>query len=340
MASQNRSYVRYLRYTVQAYILLFLVYAGAVFHRFVEHFIAGSSAGVNTAQVLSSRPASIEGFLPIGALMSFKLWLLTGIFDSIHPAGLVIFLAALLMALLLKKGFCGWICPVGAVSDVVGRLGKRLFGKNFRMHRYADYGLRSIKYVLMLFFIYVILYSMNPAVILGFLEGDYYKIADVKMLYFFTQMTTTTLVSLVVLFLLSLVYRNFWCRYLCPYGGLLGLLSLLSPLKITRNEEACIHCRRCSEHCPSLLPVDRTVRVTSAECTGCLTCVSRCPAAGALDVSFALHRPLRPLVFFLLIILLFFGPLGLAKLTGKWESSVTYQDYQRIIPAASDLAHP
>ncbi|TAN39131.1 MAG: 4Fe-4S binding protein [Nitrospirae bacterium] len=340
MAGQNRSYIRYLRYALQAYIVLFLGYAGIEFHRFVGHFIAGSGAAVNTAQVLGSRPASIEGFLPIGALMSFKLWLLTGIFDSIHPAGLVIFLAALLMALLLKKGFCGWICPVGAISDVVGKLGKRLFGKNFRMNRYADYGLRSLKYVLMLFFLYVILYSMSPMVILGFLGGDYYKIADVKMLYFFTQMTTTTLVSLVVLFLLSLVYRNFWCRYLCPYGGLLGLLSLLSPLKITRNEEACIHCRRCSGHCPSLLPVDSTVRITSPECTGCLTCVSHCPAAGALDVSFAPKRPVQPLVFALLIVVFFFGSIGLAKLAGRWESSVTYQDYQRVIPAASELAHP
>jgi len=39
--------------------------------------------------------------------MSLKLWVTEGIFDSIHPAALVIFVAALLLAVVIKKGFCG-----------------------------------------------------------------------------------------------------------------------------------------------------------------------------------------------------------------------------------------
>jgi polyferredoxin len=147
--------------------------------------------------------------------MTFKLWLTTGFFDRIHPAGLVIFIAAVMTSLLLKKSFCGRICPVGALSDLIWKLGKRLFGRNFTIHRFADYPLRSLKYLLLMFFIYVIVVKMSPSEILTFLEGDYYMIADVKMLYFFTRVTLGTLTTLLLLFIASLFLKNFWCRYLC-----------------------------------------------------------------------------------------------------------------------------
>ena len=49
-----------------------------------------------------------------------------------------------------------------------------------------------------------------------------------------------------VIVLLSMFVQNFWCRYLCPYGALLGLVSLLSPVKIRRDKEACIDCGKCT----------------------------------------------------------------------------------------------
>lgn len=336
MVNTERSYLRYIRYTVQWGIFLFLLYAGYRFYFFVERFL---TQGTGDA-ILGTRSPSIEGFLPIGALMSLKLWVTKGIFDSIHPAALVIFVAALILAVAMKKGFCGWICPVGAISEAVWKLGKRLFGKNFTMPRYADYCFRPVKYILMVFFIYVVLLKMPSFAILRFIEGDYYKIADVKMLFFFTKMTKATAVSLLILFIFSLLYKNFWCRYLCPYGALLGLVSLLSPLKIIRNEQACIHCMKCTKNCPSQLPVEQLGIVRSPECTGCLTCVSHCPAKGALDVSLMKRMTVNPILFACLIIAIFFGSIGIAKLTGNWHSAVTYEEYQRIIPQTEYLDHP
>ncbi len=339
MEKVDRTYLRYIRYAVQWGIFSFLTYAGYKFYLFVEHFISPDT-NLTPETILSLRSPSVEGFLPIGALMALKLWITTGIFDRVHPAGLVIFGAAILTALLVKKGFCGWICPVGALSDFVWKLGKKIFGRNFTMHRYIDYPLRSLKYILLVFFIYIIIIKMPPFAIIGFLEGDYYKIADVKMLYFFTEMTTLTFITLLILFLLSLPFKNFWCRYLCPYGALLGLVSLCSPLKITRNTDACIDCGRCSRSCPSLLPVDKKIRIKSPECTGCLTCVSHCPAKGALDMAFTKKRTLSPVIFAVLVICLFFGAVGIGKITGKWNSAVTYEEYRLIVPQASTLGHP
>jgi polyferredoxin len=340
MQKIDRSYIRYIRYAVQWGIFFFLVYAGYKFYLFVEYLTSPDTGNLTPETILSLRAPSVEGFLPIGALMALKLWITTGMFDLIHPAGLVIFIAAVVMSLLLKKSFCGWICPVGALSDLTWKLGKKISGKNFILNRHIDYPLRSLKYLLMTFFIYVIVVKMPPSEIFKFLEGGYYVIADVKMLYFFTKMTTLTFITLLILFIGSLFYKNFWCRYLCPYGALLGLMSLCSPMKITRNTDECIDCGKCAKNCPSLLPVDRKIRIHSPECTGCLACVSHCPAKGALDMSFIKNRILNPLVFVILIVGLFFGAIAIGKVTGRWNSAVTYEQYKRIMPQASMLGHP
>ena len=88
-----------------------------------------------------------------------------------------------------------------------------------------------------------------------------------------------------MLTLLSLVVQNFWCRYLCPYGALVGLAALLSPARIRREAGPCIDCGKCAKACPAWLPVDRLVEIRSAECTACMECVAVCPAQGALQLS-------------------------------------------------------
>jgi len=59
-----------------------------------------------------------------------------------------------------------------------------------------------------------------------------------------------------ILFALSLVVRGFWCRYLCPYGGLLGILGMFSPTRIVRNPKSCIDCSACTHACPAFIKVE------------------------------------------------------------------------------------
>src|SRR5208283_1863621 len=86
------------------------------------------------------------------------------------------------------------------------------------------------------------------------------------------------------LFLLSMLYKNFWCRYLCPYGALLGLFSRFSPVKVTRNVNSCIDCELCTRACSSFLPVHKLIKVTSEECTACVSCIEVCPVKDTLDL--------------------------------------------------------
>jgi polyferredoxin len=253
MTAMNRAYLRYLRYAVQAAFLAITLLAGHQFYHFVLHFEAPGRPFVQ-------RPPSVDAFLPIAGMMSFKYFLYTRIVEPVHPAALVMFTSIVIVSLLFKKGFCGWICPISSVSQYLWMAGKKVFGRNFVMRKYADISLRSIKYILMSFFILIIWVRTPVPALKEFFLSDYYKIADVKTMKFFTGMSSATFWFLTAVGVLSLLYENFWCRYLCPYGALLGLLSRMSPVKVRRIENKCSHCHACSRHCPAHLDVEHDLR--------------------------------------------------------------------------------
>jgi polyferredoxin len=318
------------RLAIQWLFFGWCLFLGIQFGLFVRHFESMGRAGYYP------RPPGVEGFLPIGSLVSLKSWLFTGHFDPVHPAALVLFLTFLVMALLARKSFCSFICPAGALSEGAWTLGERLMGRNFRVWRGLDLFLQFAKYALLFFFVKLILFGMPVFALREFLAAPYWAIADVKMLHFFTDMSTTSMVVIAVLTVLSFIYKNFWCRYLCPYGALLGLLGMLSPFKVSRNAERCTSCGDCRRACPAQIDVQHKARVHSPECTGCLTCVGSCPEKGALSMAF-LKWPVPGSVFVVVVMLLFGGGVLIGMLSGHWHSSLTYEDYQRLIPLVRQL---
>jgi polyferredoxin len=306
--------LRKLRYAVQLAFLLLSAMTGYLFYSYVLQLEGPGKAFVQ-------RPPSVDAFLPIAGMMSFKYFLFTGIIEPFRPSAFIMFVAIVAVSVLLKKGFCGWICPVGTVSQYFWMAGEKVFGKNYRMQRYADIVLQSIKYVLMSFFIITIWARMSPEQLALFFSSDYYRTADIQTMRFFTEMSPTTFWSLGIISGCSLIYRNFWCRYLCPYGALLGILSWFSPVKINRKEDKCTHCGACSRNCPSLLPVEEKEVVHSPECFGCLTCVSHCPSAGALDITIRAGRARKvfsPYIYAAAVVLIFYAVILAGILTGHW----------------------
>ena len=307
---------------VQLGVFLVTIGIGVQFFIYVHQ---SSGDGIVTVP----RPPGVEGFLPIGALMGWKLYLQTGIWDHVHPAAMVIFGFACLLSIALRKSFCGWFCPAGTLSEWLWKFGGRFFGKNYQLPAWMDFPLRALKYLLLGFFIWAV-FSMESLSILSFLQSPYYKISDVKMLHFFTRMSTLTMVVLILLGLASIIIRNFWCRYLCPYGALLGLLAIFSPTRIQRSPENCISCRRCSQICPYHLPVDEKLGIISPECNGCMDCTAVCPADNALELKtkgtgkYVWNTAKVSIV----IIGLFAGLVFTARMTGHWQSSVTAQEFR------------
>ena len=296
------------------------------------------------------RPAGVEGWLPIAGLMNSKYFLSTGQVPQIHPAAMFLFAAFMLMSLLFKKAFCAWLCPVGTISEYLWKLGRKIFGRNLHLPRWADLPLRGLKYLLLGFFLFAI-GAMSAEALDGFMETPYGLVADVKMLNFFRHMGQTALVTIGLLVLLSMLIQNFWCRYLCPYGALMGITSLFSPVKIRRDADACIDCGKCARACPANLPVDKLVQVRSAECSACMICVAACPAQDALQFSLPprraavpaqrwYRRTVGPLALTAILAYIFFGLVLYARATNHWQTIMPQSVYMHLVPRADQLTHP
>jgi polyferredoxin len=328
------------RRSFQGAFLALNLWLGANFYFWVGQF----ENGVIDANL--RRPPGVEGWLPIAGLMNLKYWLLSGQVPRVHPAAMFLLLTFLSMAFLFRKAFCSWLCPIGTISEYLWRAGKAVFKRNFTLPRWLDLPLRGFKYFLLGFFVWAIS-TMSLVGIRDFMQSPYGLIADVKMLNFFRHIGEAGIIVLGVLVVASMFVPNFWCRFLCPYGALLGLTSWLSPARIRRNAETCIDCAKCAKACPSSLPVDKLVQIRSVECTGCLECVAVCPAQDALAMSLpkilsAKSKPASIPAWAMAagIAVLFLGVAGFAKATGHWETPIPSSVYERLVPNADQAAHP
>ncbi len=323
-----------LRRAVQLAFLALNVWIGVEFWLFVRFYETGGQSA------WAERPPGVEGWLPIAALMNLKAWALSGTVPHIHPAGMFLLLAFLAISLVFRKAFCGWLCPVGTISEMLWKLGRQTIKRNFVLPRWADIPLRGLKYILLGLFAWAV-GAMSAAAIQAFLEGPYGLIADVKMLNFFRYLSVTGAVVIFLLIVLSVFVKNFWCRYLCPYGALLGLASVLSPLRIRREEDLCIDCTKCAKACPAGLPVDRLVTVKSAECMACLECVAICPAEGALKMAIVpAKRRVPAWAIAAGMTVIFFGAVGYAQWHGYWRTDLPSRLYYELVPRANEFTHP
>ena len=325
--------IAWTRHVVQVGFLATVLLIGWQFVAWVRGLEAGVAAGV--------RPPGVEGFQPNAALMSLRHIALTGEVHPVHPAGLVILLLVIAVSLLAKKALCSWICPIGTLSELLAALSRRLFGRAVSLPRWLDLPLRSLKYLLLAFFVYAVFFQMSAAAVVDFLDSPYSRVADVKMLYFFERLSPLAWKVLIGLVVFALAVPNSWCRYLCPYGALLGLLSLLSPLKVTRHAATCIDCDLCTKACPSRLPVARLARVRSDECFGCLSCLAACPVPRALRVETPgpWRRAVRPALLAALVAGLFVSGTLLARAAGSWHNAIGNEEYLRRVRTIDSPAY-
>ncbi|RTR29353.1 4Fe-4S binding protein [Shewanella atlantica] len=312
--------------------------------------LVGVQFAANTAMIKAgitpwlARPDVGDAFLPIAGGIEIKAIMTLGIWDQTHPAAAVMLAVVLLTGLLCKRAFCGWACPLGLAGEYLYKLRKRFIKHEFLPPAWLDWPLRMLKYLLLAALLYIII-SMPTASIPHYLEGNYHKIADLKMALFFVTPGLITLACFAFILGLAAWRRQGFCRYICPYGALLGVMSFLSPLKIRRSAQHCLieskgmNCDKCTRACPANISVHTQKNIRSDECQACMRCVSACPKKEALHFSTrnGIKLSARGLTIMLLLIM-FLIPLG-AYVGGFWHSQTLDQDRIYLIQHLNAIGH-
>ena len=204
----------------------------------------------------------------------------------------------------IGRFFCAYLCPLGAFIDGSDFLFFRKRG-NF-LHQGSSY--RRFKYYVLVIVIGAALtglslvYLVDPLVIVGkFYTFLLYPLATVILnsgldavrplanLFGWTSITYlsfvqplfylgfTTLAIFFTVILLGALTPRFWCRNLCPLGGMLGIFSRLGIFKRSVSHQ-CNDCMACVNACPmQAIEEDEPRRTRLSECIQCLTCQEICP---------------------------------------------------------------
>jgi polyferredoxin len=189
-----------------------------------------------------------------------------------------------LATLALGRIWCGWICPLGTVLD--------LFGTNIR--EAIPERFRQVKYCVLFVVIAAALLRSLPLIWLDPIAILFCPLAGATYPAILRGMATSTASSvsqplqpvvhpilalpLVIILSLNLVCRRFWCRYLCPLGALVALLSKFSWLK-RFVADSCPKCKRCVPQCPMDTISAEDFRSDPGECLQCLNCFACCEVA-------------------------------------------------------------
>lgn len=276
------------------------------------------------------RPEVVGGILPVGHFTSFFAFLRGGGWDTLLPAGSVIIIGAFATSALFKRGFCGWICPVGTVWEGFSAAGRRLLkGRQIRLPKWMDLGGRGFRYLLTAVIVFMLLVVVSVQEAVDFRSLPYMWVADIKIL---TVMLNPTYLA-VALFAgaLSMLIGPVWCRYLCPLGGMYSAVGELSPCTVHRDAANCTHCSRCSNVCHAFVDVEKKAVVRDTECDGCMECVKVCPAQDCLEAKAPGGVRIAPWVWPLLVVGVWLAIFSAAKVSGNWDTRVTLEQFRQTV---------
>lgn len=196
------------------------------------------------------------GFLSVSHITS-GIWAGVGVYLRDLPL-LILVVVTVVTTLIWGRVFCGFLCPFGALQDFIEKVVPRSWQKPLPaiIHDRAVW----VKYA-------VLAVVVLPA-ILGSRTSLYQYFEPFGTVFF--QSPSILLWAIALLFLgASVVVPRFYCRYACPLGASLGLLSLVSLRRIERVEQ-CNHCKVCEQRCPT--GAIRGPEVDFKECVRCNEC--------------------------------------------------------------------
>ncbi len=225
---------------------------------------------------------SLHAICPFGGVVSIYTFLTTGAYvQKIHDSSMILMLIFLFVALLFGSIFCGYICPLGTLEEWLGKLGKRLFPKQFNkmIPKKIDTVLRYGRYIVLI----IVIYFTAVTTKLLFQDWDpFYAFFN----FFTGEVAITAFIILGLTMILSLIIERPWCKYLCPYGAVLGIFNTFRIFQLKRNSATCIDCKKCDKVCPMNIEVSQKEVIRNHQCISCHQCTSEqnCPVSDTVEI--------------------------------------------------------
>jgi ferredoxin len=219
-----------------------------------------------------------EQWCPFGGIEALYGYLKVGnLTCSLGVSNFYILAAVLVLTLLLRRAFCGYMCPIGTISEWLQRGAKRLGLRARRVPYGLDRGLSLLKYAVLVVILYFT-WQVGELVFRGY-DPCYVLISRHG-----TDITIWAYVVSGGIVVASLLIAVPFCRWLCPLAAVLNPFSRFGLTRVKRDAGTCLDCGACNRACPMGIRVDQVREVTAARCTSCLDCVVACPerAGGAL----------------------------------------------------------
>jgi MauM/NapG family ferredoxin protein len=218
-------------------------------------------------------------------------------------SGMILALIVVIVTLLLGRVFCGWFCPLGTLSEFVGRL-SRSAKRDARVESNRYRAIFSLKYYILTAFLILSAFGITQIGLLDpislltrSLATSIYPAIGVVTggTLGFPERTFQAgwLLGgiLVGLLLLNMLIPRFFCRILCPLGALLGVLSRFSLFHVYRSDDKCSACEHCLVNCHGAADPHQSLR--KSECFVCMECRELCPTKA---ISFRALPPEKPMV--------------------------------------------
>lgn len=196
--------------------------------------------------------------------------------------GIIIGLAVI-SAVLFGPIICGFLCPFGAIQDLLSRAGRKIFKRKYNtfISDKIDSKLKYLRYIVLI--LTIILTATSAVMLLEALNPyhAYLSLFNRK----FSALGIIGFIILALIICLSLFVQRPWCRYICPYGAFLGLFNKIKIFRVFRNKSTCISCKKCARECPMGIDVHEEEAVRSLSCISCMECVGDkvCPKKNTIS---------------------------------------------------------
>lgn len=220
-------------------------------------------------------------------------------------------LFVLIILIVLGRMICGWVCPIGFISEVMTWLRQKLHINEVKLSERTKDFLSKFKYYLLATIVIISLAVTIPFLGGNVIRKEFYQLScqfcPSKIIFglipggwnLYLDFTTPlfalfTGISIVfaVMIALSFFIPRFWCR-VCPNGAMISLFSKASLVQKEKDVRKCTKCAICKRVCPTgndevYLEKDKK-NINTQDCVMCFECVDKCPEDDCLKVKF-LHK--------------------------------------------------